>query len=108
MRPQARERCRTIHVGGRTVSLERVDADLAGRMHVVSRLGVKRRHVTGRHFPEPLKTALPRSNAALSYDPAAAFGAEWELIECSAASLAVVLSGVLRVFPEPLFAATGY
>src|SRR6185437_3103281 len=48
MRPQSREGSRAVHVGRRAVGLERVDADLARRMHVVPRFGVERRDVTAR------------------------------------------------------------
>ena len=58
MRPQSREGGRAVHVGRRAVGLERVDADLARRMHVVSRLGVKRRNVTGRALARTVEDRL--------------------------------------------------
>ena len=55
---EPRERCRAVHVGRRAVGLERVDPDLGWRVHVVSRLGVERRYVTGRTLPGTVEDCL--------------------------------------------------
>jgi hypothetical protein len=44
---------------GRAVGLERIDADLGGRVQVIPWLGVERRHVAGRAFSFRLEDALP-------------------------------------------------
>ena len=46
--PQAGQRAGPVHVGRRPVGLEVVDADLAARVQVLTRLGEGRRHVAGR------------------------------------------------------------
>src|SRR5258705_5345537 len=48
MRPQPCQWRRPVHAGRRPISLERVDADLAGSMQVLPRLGKERRDVAGR------------------------------------------------------------
>jgi hypothetical protein len=58
MRPQPCERCGAVHVGRRAVGLERVDSDLGGRVHVVSRLGVERRYVAGRTLARTVEDRL--------------------------------------------------
>src|SRR5437763_2870223 len=48
MRPEPRQWRGAVHVRRRAVRLERVDADLGGRVQVVARLGEERRHVAAR------------------------------------------------------------
>src|SRR2546428_14089105 len=48
VRPESRKRGGAVHMRRRPVGLKRVDADLAGRMQIVPRLGEERRNVAGR------------------------------------------------------------
>src|SRR2546426_4732164 len=59
VRPESGKRGGAVHMRRRPVGLKRVDADLAGRMQIVPRLGEERRNVAGRALFPSIEDFLP-------------------------------------------------